>query len=424
MKQFISIRQLQRFVHFRRDVIQRSLLCFLMFFLIIFSYYMAKPIRNSLFLEWMGPAKLPLVYILSSFVSLITAMVLQWQLKNKLPRYLMGGALAFFSFMLLLFRLCFSLCFFQHQSAFFALSLYVYISFFSVAAVTLFWSVCNDSFSPEEGRSYYGYIGMGGILGGLLGSISTTHLTPLIGTENLLSVSAVILLFSVPLPYFIIRSKYPEPNPVLPQPNSVLFSEVIRVFRTPTIAYIAVIVLFCTIVATLFDFHFQSVIKSSGLTKNERTILFSQIFTYINLFGLLVHLVLTRWFLKRFGTLPALLVLPILSLVSLGLLMRYTSLDIVIVIWTLFSGTNYSLFQVAKENLYIPLDRSIKYIGKLYNGTFVFRFGDTLASLLLLAFPFISSKLHISLFSLMGALTCLWLLILVAFYKKSHRIVS
>ena len=81
----------------------RAVLCFLFFFLIIFSYYIAKPIRNSLFLEWMGPTRLPIVYMISAIVCFVAAFGLERVFSRQASRGIISGALVGFSAVFFLF---------------------------------------------------------------------------------------------------------------------------------------------------------------------------------------------------------------------------------------------------------------------------------------------------------------------------------
>ena len=59
--------------------------------------------------------------------------------------------------------------------------------------VSIFWSVMADVFSAGQGKRLFGFIGAGGTIGGIAGAGLTSVLVGLLGTANLLLVSAVLL---------------------------------------------------------------------------------------------------------------------------------------------------------------------------------------------------------------------------------------
>jgi len=357
-----------------KNIYLRSFLSFLLFFLIIFAYYIAKPVRNSLILEWLGPTKLPMIYLSSSFITLAAAIFFEKKIKKISPRDLI--AICFLIFVALFVGTGLVLIMLPTLGLVPTFLLYMFISFFGVATPALFWACCNDSFSEKEAVAFYGFVGLGGILGGLAGGIVTNYLVKIIGTESLLFVCAGILLIAVPFPYLLIGSFHGERKKVLEDYSKKTVKNGFQMVITERhIRVIAVIVISMTIIATFFDFQYQGIINQVGLAKDIRTALFAKIFTYINIVGIVIHLVFTRFILKHFGPLGGLLPLPIISLVALIMLKLYPNLNMVVFFWALLGGITYSLQQVSKENLYVPLSRFQKYVSKAYIDTFIYRAG-------------------------------------------------
>ncbi len=372
----------------RDPALVRGMYCFLFFFLVIFSYYIAKPIRNSLFLEWLGPAQLPLMYILSAIVSLGGAVLFEWLIKHTFPRILVSFIITLFAGMLIFFRIGFTVN--AVWSTVFSVILFVFISFYAVASVTLFWSIVNDSFTEEEGRHWYGFIGIGGITGGMCGGTATHYLAPLFGTENLLILSAGILLLTLPFPYLITRHFHKtncdevEAHISHFQHQVSFLKGLKHIFSEPYIFCLASIVFFTTLSATLFDFQYQTIIKEANLSKDLRTALFGQIFFWINLIGIIIHLFFTKPILKKWGPIVGIMIVPIVSIPSVLFLGVSSKIMAVMLCWTALGGLTYSLLQVSKETLYIRLPRGVKYSTKAYIDTFIWRGGDAAASLIIM----------------------------------------
>ncbi len=397
------------------SLVTRTVLAFLYFFLVIFSYYLLKPVRNSLFIEWVGAASLPTIYLVSAGVCLVAALVFMGLLSRYSPRAVVFASTVVFLGLFVVTWVAFSTPFLSHKSV--AIAFYVFNSFFAVMAVSMFWATANDSFSKEEAVAQYGYVGMGGILGGLTGSTLTQYLVTVIGTEPIILVSAGVLALTLPFPILLIRSTQKcdpviEPKSwvrrakllqsglrswrmaswkkAMTPPNGQLRRRVHELNQTvvqgaafllqnPYFLSIAGIVFLMTLSSTLFDYHFQTVIAAAELGKNARTVYFAKIFQLTSLVGLVVHLTVTRFQLKRFGPVGGLLILPVLGLVAVVLIGVYPDLRMVTIIWPLMGGVTYSIFQVSKENLYIPTDRAFRYDAKFLIDTFVYRLGDAAA---------------------------------------------
>lgn len=374
---------------YQRHLYKRVILNFLFFFLVIYSYYIAKPIRNSLFLEWMGPQELPFVYLLSSVITLIGAFTLDKMFNYFPPIKLIPSTIGLFVFIIAVFW--YLLTTMSHIGHILSFILYLFISLYAVTGVSLFWATCNDTHTPEEGKKYYSYIGLGGILGGLAGGETTKLLAGTIGTENLLLVSAGILALTLPLPYLIIsewhRINKTMPKPLVPENieepeknNDGLLS----LFKRNYIIIIAGLIFIFTLMSSLLDFQYQTIIKNANLPKDLRTAYFGRIFTLINIAGIFIHLLLTRPVLKFLGPVGGLLPLPIIALIGSLYIWLFPTIDSVAILWAVYGGVAYSLNQVTRETLYIPVPRHLKYRAKFYNDTFVYRFGDAFAAFIIL----------------------------------------
>lgn len=298
-----------------RGTLKKVFLNFIFFFLVIYSYYIAKPIRNSLFLEWMGPKELPFVYLLSAVITLAGAFILNKLLQRFPPNRLISSTLGLFSLILVMFWWLF-----LNITKFgdvFSFLLYLFISLFSVTGVTLFWATCNDTHTEEESQKYYNIIGLGGILGGLAGSITTKYSATLIGTENLLLASAGILAVTLPLPYIIIskkelalKDKKIEPIRLFHKSNYYKDIKLSDLLRVRYLLIIAGFVFLFTAVSSLLDFQYQTIIKRADLTKDVRTEFFGLVYTLINVVGIFIHLLFTRSVLKSLGPAGGLMPLP------------------------------------------------------------------------------------------------------------------
>jgi AAA family ATP:ADP antiporter len=336
----------------------------------------------------MGPQQLPYIYLLSAVITLLGAFILDKLLNRFAPVRLIPTVLTLFTALILTFWWLFT--FVSQMSSKISFILYLFISLFAVVGVSLFWATCNDTHSPKEGRSFYNIIGLGGILGGLAGSETTNLLATKIGTENLLLISAGILALTIPLPHFLIsewhRENKLEHAPLITKKSDEKVEGNVKpVFNMQYILIITGLVFIFTLMSSLLDFQYQTIIKNADISKDLRTAFFGRIFIYINIAGILIHILFTWPILKWLGPAGGLLPLPIIALAGSLVLWLFPDIDTVTMIWALYGGVAYSLNQVTRETLYLRIPRHLRYRAKFYNDTFVYRFGDAAAAFIILA---------------------------------------
>jgi len=70
---------------------------------------------------------------------------------------------------------------------------FVWVSVFNLFATAVFWGFMTDVFTTEQGKRLFGFIAVGGSLGGILGPLITTVLVHRVRTGVLLLISAGML---------------------------------------------------------------------------------------------------------------------------------------------------------------------------------------------------------------------------------------
>ena len=70
---------------------------------------------------------------------------------------------------------------------------YIWTSVYNLFITSVFWCLMADVFRSEQAKRLFGFIGVGGTLGSITGSLVTALLAQRIGTVNLLLVSVALL---------------------------------------------------------------------------------------------------------------------------------------------------------------------------------------------------------------------------------------
>ena len=89
--------------------------------------------------------------------------------------------------------------------------LVIWLEACSLLSITLFFSFAGDYFNPRDARRLYGFIAGGMSLGTVVSGYAISHSVRLIGTKNLLYVSALLLLCNAGSPRTSIASPRRSP---------------------------------------------------------------------------------------------------------------------------------------------------------------------------------------------------------------------
>ena len=371
----------KRFVHIKSGEGRKVLLTFLYFFLVITAYYIIKPVSRSLMLGDLGSRVVPYADLLSAI--LMGPLVGYFaRLVDRVERHrLVGLAFLATTVSLVVFWFCMA-----WPTKWLSAAFYLWVSMFSVLVVTLFWLVANDLYHPREAKRLFGFIGSGGILGGIVGSSIAAAGARLFGTPQLLLCSAAILAACWAVverlwPYELPEAKASRqtPHPAI-RPN---LGGIVQLVRSSRYLLLLVgLVGIAKIISTLIYYQFNPFLEQMFPDQDAKTAFTGLFFGWLNVASFAIQFFFTSWVLRRLGLATALLAVPI------GLLGASVGLLAVPVFWLaaateLYDGSmSYSLQQTAKEVLYLPIDRSIRYKIKPFIDMVIFRFGKGIAAIL------------------------------------------
>lgn len=395
------------------------------FFLTITSYYILKPVRDSVFIDRYGAENLPYAWLVTiAVLSLVTAIYVKFAGVLEKNVLLSSTVIFFVSNLIGFWWLS------HYDYRWVTLVFFVWVSIFSVVTVTQFWLCANDLFNPRQARRLFGVVGSGGILGGITGGVITHHLANLIGTRSLLLIAALILLACV----FLIqgiwalekdqvsRSAGPKEGKAEREETKKVTSASEMMLMVQERRYLLLLVgLVCVakIVSTLVDYQFKNIVQHEITGLDTRTAFFGQFFAWLNTVSFLVQFFVTSYILRNFRVGTALLLLPLgLFVGSFGILME-PALWVAIFTMIYDGSMNYSLNQSAKELLYLPIFREVRYRVKPFIDMVGYRLAKGIGSVLIL---FGVNFLHLSVqfLSVAALFLILFWLILVRKMKREY----
>jgi AAA family ATP:ADP antiporter len=266
-------------------------------------------------------------------------------------------------------------------------SFYLFGDLFSTLMVATFFAFLSDSVTPDAAKRLYGPIGLGGLLGGVVGStvvaariedVEMPHwLWLCLGIGVLILVVAIVAGRLAPSP-----GGAPDPRGDDGEgPLAASLEGARLLLRSRYLVAIATIVGVYEIVSTLLDFQFTSAV-AHHLDGDAIEGHLASVFAVTNGVSLAVQVLFTRLVMTRLGVGAALLALPAACFGGSCAFLAAPSLWTGSLLNVVDNGFSYSIHQSAKEALYVPTSAREKYQAKAFIDMFVQRFAKAVAVVL------------------------------------------
>jgi AAA family ATP:ADP antiporter len=369
-----------KLVDARPGELRALVLAGLFHFVVLASYYVLRPIRDEIgaaggvaSLSWLFTATLAGMLLANALFSAIVQRLSRRRFIPLAYRFFIGTLLAFYAAMELGG---------PDAQPWIGRAFYVWVSVFNLFVVTVFWGFMTDLFGSEQGKRLFGFIGVGGTLGGLAGASLTATLVDNIGTHHLLLISAVLLELAAwcvkGFPYSL-RAALDSPTAIYTGEKPVggtLWAGVVHIFRSPYQLGICAFMLLHSITSTLVYFQQADIAGSAFSDRTARTAFFAQLDMAVNALTVVIQAFLTARLLHWLGVGLTLALLPLLSLAGFAAMAAAPSLALLAAFQVARRAVNYAISRPAREVLFTVLPREDKYKAKSLTDTFVYRAGD------------------------------------------------
>ena len=399
----------------------RASFLFANFFLIITALYQLKPASRSLFIEALGAGRLPYVWIITA-VTMVLFITYYHRLVARHSRFnVVLGTCLVISGMLVLFRFLIHL-----PGPAVAVCFYVFVDILGVVLVEQFWSLTNSIYTTREGKSWYGFVGTGGLVGGVAGGAISALLiqhTPLQTPDLLMTAAATIALIFV-LTWVMGRiGLYCEVEHVAPAATAGRGGW--RVLgHSRYLMLIAAVLLLAQLISPLIDYQFLNTVEASYPEREARTAFLSLFFSVMGLVSVAINLAITPLIHRFFGTIVGLLVQPLMITLFSWAFLFQSTLFFGCAVKISDRGLSYSINRASKELLYIPIDPVSIYQAKAWIDMFGYRIFKVSGSLMILIFTqWLPVTLGISQLSWITISICaVWMAIIMVLRHEYHRV--
>ncbi len=388
---------LRKAIDVRDEEVGALVWSFAYFFFVLASYFVIRPIRDAMGIAG-GVENLAWLFTGTLAGVLLIHPLFTYLVKKYPRRVFVGWIYRFFILNLLAFYLLFQFAD-AEQSVWIARLFFIWTSVFNLFVVSIFWSFMTDTYHPSQGKRLFGFVAVGGTVGAITGSTITGGLVALLGTVNMLLISALLLEAASRASRALARHedrlasvverepgaeadrKVLEEAPPDEKDHEVLgggvLEGVVNVIKSPYLLGIAAFMALFTIVSTFLWFHLMHIVDMVYADDPDgQTRLFAYMEVAVQSMTLVTQIFLTGRILRWLGIGLALAFLPVVSLIGFGILGVAPILIVVVLFQVFRRAANFAIQRPAREVLYTVLPRTDKWKAKNFNDTFVYRLGD------------------------------------------------
>jgi AAA family ATP:ADP antiporter len=352
---------------------------FIFFFVVLAGYYVIRPVRDNIGatqfenLWWMFTVVLVTMIGANALFSMIVARMSRRRFIPIAYRFFILNLLIFFVLMQFMppgKQRWVDGCFF------------VWVSVFNLFATAVFWGFMTDIFTSEQGKRLFGFIAVGGSLGGILGPIITASLVHHVSTGVLLLICAGMLEIAAqsvrffPSDFRRHDSKSAEDENAEKPIGGKFWDGVTNICKSPYLFGLFLFILLYTLTSTWTYFQQAELTKTGFVDRAARTAFFAKLDLSVNTLTLLLQIFLTGRLMKFLGVTVTLLFMPVLSLFGFAAMGLAPVLTVLAVFQIARRASTFAFMRPAREVLFTVLRREDKYKAKSFIDTFGYRCGD------------------------------------------------
>lgn len=252
------------------------ILCFLAVFLLLVSYYIVKPMRNSQFLKEFPPNYKPIFFLVSVGFSLCFTKIFNFFFERMNIHRLLKFTFIIVMACKLIF--IFVLNFGQQWGV---TAFFFWASSYFLLCSAAVWGAINFLFKPEQSRRCFGFIAIGATLGAWLGAPMAKILISHDLKQYLLLVSAIVMFLTMLCMHHAaklqIKTTYQDSNndqlceknatKPLKSDNSLL-TDIVSLLKQKYARCLAIMVFALAVSNTILDFQSDPIIDTQICKKN------------------------------------------------------------------------------------------------------------------------------------------------------------
>ena len=352
-------------------------LSFVLVLILMAAYYILRPVRDAMASDW-SDAEVSVLWTINFFFSFAVVAIYGAAVSKVSLRNLVPSVYGFFAVTFAAFYISSNTI---DNPVLVDKAFYIWVSVFSLFPISVFWSFMADLYNKEQSKRLFGIITTGASIGAMLGP-SIPLLFSDLGTYNLMLVASVVLLFTLPIIFYLQRIKSSElgnaGNVGEMKEMQSLGGNPLSGFKlflqNPFLLGIGLFLFLYTGIGSFVYFELKNMM--ADYSKAERTEIWALMDLATNTLTIVTGLFVTSRLATRFGLGITLAIVPIIVLGGLLSVAMVPALTIVVALQIVRRGGNYAITRPAREMLFTHVDQETRFKAKQVIDVVVYRGGD------------------------------------------------
>jgi len=359
------------------------LLAFACNFMVLASYYILRPVRDTIATEY--DSQLQLLFTGTFIGTLIASPIYAWLAARVRLNRLLPGVFWFWLANVLLFELLFRLA---PGNRWLGGAYYVWFSVVNLFMISVFWTLVSDVFTASQATRLFGLIAAGGSIGAIVGPLIVRVFVRAVGLNGMLIVAAAGFLAVIVLVHLLMREKARlrrshaafQPTTLDHDLRGRVFDGFWELLRSAYSRHQAAFILLMTWVNTVAYFLQTDVIAKAFSGQASRAVAVADISLVVNVLAALILLFGLGRYVQRFGVTAGLILNPLIMMVAFVALALSPTLLMIQALQVIRQVSQYAIARPAREICFTVVPQTDRYKTKNVIDTVIYRFGDISAA--------------------------------------------
>ena len=350
---------------------------FLLVLILMAAYYILRPVRDAMASDWTD-AEVSLLWTINFFFSFAVVAIYGLAISKLSLKNLVPAVYGFFATTFVAFYLA-SLV--VEDAELIDKAFYVWVSVFSLFPISVFWSFMADLHTREQSKRLFGVITTGASVGAMIGP-SIPLLFSDLGTYNLILVASVVLIFTLPIIFYLHHIKrdnahydtHESQMQQLPTLGGNLLAGFKLFLQNRFLLAIGLFLFLYTGIGSFVYLELKNLMAE--YSRVERTEIWAFMDLATNTLTIVTGLFITSRLTTRFGLGWTLALLPVVVMGGLFSVAMVPLLPIMVGLQIFRRAGNYGITRPAREMLFTHVDRETRFKAKPVIDVVVYRGGD------------------------------------------------
>jgi AAA family ATP:ADP antiporter len=252
--------------------------------------------------------------------------------------------------------------------------------------VSVFWSFMSDLWNREQAPRLFGFIATGASVGAIVGPLITALLVERLGTENLMLVSATMLLIPIPIIMTLARLKTTALGNAGVSADLSAQQAIGRnpfagfgiFLKSPYLVGIGLFIILYVAIGSFVYFELKNLLAE--FSREDRTQIWAYIDLAVNSLAIFTAMFLTSRLATRFGMATTLALVPALIVIDMLVIALSPVVAVVAGLQVARRAGNYAITRPGREMLFTAVDRETRFKAKPVIDIVLYRGGDMLTA--------------------------------------------